>query len=535
MLDEIRAIKLEELNRQKEENDAKISEAKKKYFEMKTQLWNLEYELSRGITVRGNFSFLDKLFSRRREYKRYKEQEKRMAELPEIISKLNDDLDAENARVDRELEADGTYADFSRISASIETVSRARNLLDLGVTPLEAIQILESRGIEPVLTEADKIPSKHPRNYSSKSSLIGVHKTKYPPTANIIKSAKDAKVQFSDTVEINGVTYEYSYSSPRDTVHMAMNDEVSSHMYGSWDTCKYAILIPFEDIPNEKIARVAPMDTFTRGSLDITENSWILCPKEEVKSLKAFNPKAHVLGYEGENVLGFSKPFLTQLGYRGEDVGMWSWSDDVSAKEFYELMEKENLKAGTHSHTYFHEDEEVITRMNKAISLAKLLRDKGLVKSQEDVPGIMEELEKSYSSFGYMLVGLAQKTSFESDIEPQAIVRNNRQADIFFEEMKKNGFDVSPTYQSVIRNLSKNSIYMYDRKNSEEVFGSIEGATDQERARIEELRGILDAKDFIYDSDKEKAFRNFLSQMMFDTILTSRERGIESQVPSKED
>ena len=66
---------------------------------------------------------------------------------------------------------------------------------------------------------------------------------------------------------------------------MAMNDEVSSHMFGSWDNCKYAILIPFDDIPNEKIGRVAPMDTFTRGSIELSENSWILCPKNEVERL----------------------------------------------------------------------------------------------------------------------------------------------------------------------------------------------------------------------------------------------------------
>ena len=257
-------------------------------------------------------------------------------------------MDEEIQRVEQELETSGINAKLREIGQKISFIENSRTLYELGITPTDAIELLESKGIQPVLSEADKCVFSHPRDYSSKSSLIGVHKTRYAPTANRIKSAKDSNVEYKKSITINGIQYEYSYKSARDTVHMAMNDEVSSHIFGSWDDCPYAVLIPFDDIPNEKIGRADSMDTFTRGSIELSEHTWILCPKNEVEKLKSFNPKVHVLGYEGENVQGFSQPFLTQLGYRAEDVGMWSWMDSESTQQFNDLMAREGIKRGPH-------------------------------------------------------------------------------------------------------------------------------------------------------------------------------------------
>ena len=356
MLEEIKKIKLEELNKEKVKYDEKRDAIKQRLNEIRDNLWQLQGEQSRGLTVRDDFSFIEKWIFRRKEYKKFKEQSERFYKLPILIDKVKSQLNEENKRVEQELEASGIYAKLNEINQSINSLKNAKTLFEIGITPIDAIKLLENNGIQPVLSESDKNVFVHPIDYSSKSSLIGVHKTKCAPTANMIKSAKDSNVEYKKNVTLNGVEYEYSYKSARDTVHMAMNDEVSSHMFGSWDNCKYAILIPFDDIPNEKIGRVAPMDTFTRGSIELSENSWILCPKNEVERLKIFNPKVHVLGYEGENVTGYSKPFLTQLGYRGEDVGMWSWLNRKSANQFCKLMQKEGLRIGTHTYTYFHED-----------------------------------------------------------------------------------------------------------------------------------------------------------------------------------
>lgn len=62
---------------------------------------------------------------------------------------------------------------------------------------------------------------------------------------------------------LNEKDYNYFYKRERNTVHFAVNDEVASHEYGNWENSKYAVLIPFTDIPKEKISKVKSVDTFT--------------------------------------------------------------------------------------------------------------------------------------------------------------------------------------------------------------------------------------------------------------------------------
>ncbi len=340
----------------------------------------------------------------------------------------------------------------------------------------------------------------------------------------MIRSSKDSNVEYKKSITINGVEYEYSFKSARDTVHMAMNDEVSSHMYGSWDDCKYSVLIPFEDIPNEKIGRAAPMDTFTRGSIELSENTWILCPKNEVDRLKTFNPKVHVLGYDGENVQGFSQPFLTQLGYRAEDVGMWNWQNDESARQFYELMAREQIKTGTHTYTYFHEDEQMLGAINQAVSLSKLLRDNHLITNPEDIENIMKQLEDNYQGFGFILSGLGEKSQMEGDLEPQSIKGNHKQVDIFLEEMKKNGFNISDIYQDIMRKLCEISIYDCNENNSDIIFSLPEEVSEEERNTIEELQAVLVSDKWIDYNKKRAAFGKFISKAIGNAILHSKER-----------
>ena len=534
MIDEVKKIKLEELNSQKVHYEEKEKNIKQRLITISSELFELELEKSNGITIRDNFSLLEKWITRRSDYKKFKLQSKRFAELPKLISKLKSELDEEEQRVEHELESSGINSKLREIRQKISIIEDARTLYEVGITPTDAIEILEENGIQPVLSESDKCIFSHPRDYSSKSSLIGVHKTKYAPTANMIKSAKDSNVEFKGRITINGIEYEYSYKSARDTVHMAMNDEVSSHIYGSWDDCKYAVLIPFNDIPNEKIGRAAPMDTFTRGSIELSKDSWILCPKNQVERLKIFNPKAHVLGYEGENVQGFSQPFLTQLGYRAEDVGMWSWLDDESNHQFYELMEKEGIKIGTHTYTYFHEDEQLLTSINKAVSLSKLLRDNHLITTPEDIKNIMNQLADNYQSFGFILSDLGEKTMIESDIEPQSIKGNSKQVDVFLEEMKNNGFNISPTYQEIMKKLCVTSIFDCNKDNADKIFSISEQATEEEKDIITELQSVLVSEQYLDGNKKRTAFDKFISTAICESILHSQERMITTEKVQQE-
>ena len=524
MIEDVKKIKLEELNRQKTEYAEKKESISQKLSELRNQLFSLQLEQSRGLTVKGDFSFFEKWITRRNEYKRFKAQAKRFSELPKLIIESKTELDNEESRVEEELEKTGIYAKLQEIGQRINLIENAKTLYEMEITPTDAIELLESNGIQPVLSESDKGIFSHPRDYSSKSALIGVHKTKYAPTANMIRSSKDSNVEYKKRITINGVEYEYSFKSARDTVHMAMNDEVSSHMYGSWDDCKYSILIPFEDIPNDKIGRAAPMDTFTRGSIELSENTWILCPKNEVDRLKTFNPKVHVLGYDGENVQGFSQPFLTQLGYRAEDVGMWSWQNDESERQFNELMAREKIKTGSHTYTYFHEDEQILGAINQAVSLCKLLRDNHLITNPEDIENIMKQLEDNYQGFGFILSGLGEKSQMEDDIEPQSIKGNHKQVDIFLEEMKKNGFNISKVYQDIMKKLCKISIYDCNKNNRDMIFSLPEEVSEEERSTVEELQAVLVSDKWVNYGERRVAFGKFISNAIGDAILHSQER-----------
>lgn len=530
MIEEVRKIKLEELNKQKTEYDDKKKSISQKLSELRSKLVGLQTEQSRGITVRGDFSFFEKWITRRSAYKRFKAQSKRFSELPHLIIEAEIELSQEESRVEEELEKTGIYAKLQEIEQRINLIENAKILYEMGITLTDAIKLLEDNGIQPVLSESDKGIFPHPRDYSSKSALIGVHLTKYAPTANMIRSSKDSNVEYKKSITINGIEYEYSYRSARDTVHLAMNDQVSSHAYGDWKDCKYSILIPFEDIPNEKIGRAATVDTFTRGSLELSENTWILCPRNEVDRLKVFNPKVHVLGYEGENVQGFSQPFLTQLGYRAEEVGMWDWANVESSRQFYELMAREGIKTGTHSNTYFYEDEQMLGEINQAVSLSKLLRDNHLITKPEDIEYIMKQLEEKYQDFGFILTGLGEKAQMEWDIEPQSIVGNHKQVDVFLEEMKRNGFNISEIYQDIMRKLCEISIYKCSKKNSDMIFSLPENVSEKERSTIEELQAVLTSDEWIDSAEKSSAFSKFISTAIGDAILHSRER----EFPKKE-
>ncbi len=524
MFDDVRRIRLEEINKTLTPLVAQRDAALNPIFDLDGQISMLQIQHEYETVPVKNFSFLQKHLTRRQEYKRYTEKVAEYEGLPGRISQLSATRLAEIARIQKELEDSGVTAQINDLSEQLRTAEGAKTILELGITPLQAIEILKTNGIAPVLTESDKAIFVHPRDYSSKDSLITVHKTKYAPTDSVIRTAKDSNAQVTKEITINGVSYSYSYTSGRDTVHTAMNDEVSSHMYGSWEDCPYSVMVPFKDIPNEKVGRAAPMDTFTRGNLDLTENSWILCPANEVEQIKAQNPNVNVLGYEGDSVLGYSQPFLTQLGYRAEDVGMWSWQDEESSRQFGSLVEKEGLKVGTHSFTYFHEDEELLTNVNRAVSLCNLLRDNNLLSNPKEIPGIASQLTGEHS-FEAILRCIAERTGAKEDLEPQSIKGNGKGVEVFLDEMQKNGFVISPVYQEVLRNFcSVASSGEYSNIDQDKIFTTTAKPTEEQLAVIEQLKNSFKAETYNLSDETISAFGEFVTTTVLDSVACSQER-----------
>lgn len=269
-----------------------------------------------------------------------------------------------------------------------------KTLDDYNLTVQEAIKLLKSNNIPVILTEADKHIIDRPREYEEKGldSLILVHKTRYIPNGSVIKSPKDAEAKEQAETTIEGKKYDYAYKRARNTVHFAVNGEVLSHGLGGWDDCKYAILIPFTDIPKEQIMNAAPMDTYTYGSVKLTPDTWILCPKGEIEEISKKNPGVQVLEYDGESVHGFADSFISTLGYRTEGIGEMKWKDDISNTQYTGLLLREGFKVSLHRGTRESNTEGDREGINVAIEILKKVKENTFLDSQEKISNLYKEL-----------------------------------------------------------------------------------------------------------------------------------------------
>lgn len=286
---------------------------------------------------------------------------------------------------------------------------------------------------------------------------------------------------------------------------------------GSWDDCPYAVLIPVDDIPPEQIGSAAPMDLFTKGSIELTENTWILCPAKEIERLKVFNPKANILGYEGEKVLGFAQAFLTHLGYHSEQCSSWSWSDEKSVAEYAKLMEEKGFDLTPHSMTSFSRDEEAFTQINHAVALSKLLRDHNLLTKTEDIENIMNQVGNEFNGLGGCLrEGNCQYT------------------DVFLEEMKKNGFHISHVYQDIMKAFGAIHPKDYGQIDIGAICNIHKEMTGEEMKTIADLQAKLGTSKLSAKYKPEEFFSTFIKTAILESIVHSQERDISKETSQEE-
>ena len=280
-----------------------------------------------------------------------------------------------------------------------------KTLEDYHLTLQDAIKLLNDNNIPIVLTEEDKKAIIDiPREYNEKGmeSIVLVHKTDYIPHSSKIRSNRDAKA-IAGTIETkfnDGSDYKIDVPSKRRTVHFSMNGEVGSHLYGNWDSKKYAIIIPFNDIPKENIAAVNPEDTWTKDSVRLTVNTWILCPKGEKEQIQEENPNINIIEYEGECVSGYVNSFVTNLGYRYEEVGVHSWNDEKSSEEICRTISNNGFRREIHYYSKESDTEFSFQNIDIATSLAELLVQKHYFKNYDDFKNMIAktEFEKSINN-----------------------------------------------------------------------------------------------------------------------------------------
>ncbi len=328
--------------------------------------------------------------------------------------------------------------------SSVDRVKNAKTLFELEITPADAVEILENNGITPVLDDSDCMIYEHPRHFQSKNDLITVRKTDVVPVNNRLSTHKENKVMKNQKITLDGQEYEYSYHTERNTVHFALNGEVSSHEKGNWDKTPYAILQPFIDIPIEKVASVTSNDTYTRGGIDLTQNAWILCPIDEVEKIKKQNSNVHVLGYVGESVKGLVNPFLSQLGYCAEEVGEKTWNDGESNQQLNDLINKEHLNSVQHYSSTDGEDEDFLIQTNKAIAIIKMFSENHLIKSPKDYERLKPQLETTGFENCFYNIMQRYSDSKQKNIDNTAIIANHRNIEVLSDKMARAGMPLNP-------------------------------------------------------------------------------------------
>ena len=450
MFKDVQKLKIAELENEIARLEDKKTEIESDVTNLQDKLHDLEFQKEQGLSEyhgKKNFSAWERLVTQRKAYRTYQTKLSELKALPQKIAALHSQIEIAKIQAADKIASSGIIEQIEAVQDQMSTVSRATTLAQLGIAPVDAMTMLENNGITPVLDESDRTIFERPRNYRTTDDLIAVHKMDVMPTGSRLSTAAEAKVKKTEKITLDGQEYTYSYELQRNTMHVSMNDEVSSHGGGNWDNCHYTVLQPFGEIAKSQIGSMVPNDTYTRGGIGLTENAWILCPAAEVETVKDLNPQVHVLGYQGANAKGLAAPFLSQLGYRAESVGQWGWADQESQQQFHDVMQRANLMAVQHDNSTDAEDEEFQIAANKVIGLIKMLRDQNLIQTPADFLRLQPQLEKQ-ADLSLLLGKILETSQVEQTIRndyrnADAVVSKGQNVRAFSAKMERAGMPLT--------------------------------------------------------------------------------------------
>lgn len=361
----------------------------------------------------------------------------------------------------------GLEQELEHTEALLRKAEFANSLADLKMTLDEAVNLLENNNMEPIWDESDNVMFDNPRNYRSRADLIAVHKMDIMPTGSRLVPIGEAGVKRTQKINLDGKDYEYSYALDRKTVHFSMNGEVSSHQSGDWEECHYTVMQPFDEIPTEKIGAMVPNDTYTRGSVELTKNAWILCPANEVQTVRDLNPQVHVIGYKNSNANNLAPQLISQLGYHVEEISSNGWCDsnwETGLIPFQNIAKRENIHTVQHSESTDSEDEDFQIAVNKVIAIVKLMIDNNLIQSPADYDRLRPQLD-AQAGFKEQVAEIAgpSHVTDKNLIDKFAIVANRHNIQVLAKKMADAGIPMSAEEQATLQTR-------FENPNYEEVF-----------------------------------------------------------------
>lgn len=445
MIKELKILKLREINNEIQEYMPIIAQKAKNA----EQINKVEEEIKQnttGLILYRNFNWFQKHITQRKQYKDYITNKEICEKNIEELKNQKEELIEENKKIEIQLEKQ------YELKHEYEKIKGAKTIEELGMDFKDSISFLKENNRPIVLTKEDQYINKEKykrKAYNGLEDFMLVHKTKYPPKQSKIKSSKEAKSMYDIEIELNDKSYESQYAQERNTVHFAINHEVMSHEAGEWDDTKYAILIPFEDVPKSQVGCAEPIDTFVVGGVNLTSNSWILCPKGEKEKIQKNNPKVQIMEYDGENVKDYPEILLHELGYQIENGGKWKWINEEAQEQFGKIMEKESIERGHHSFTEYSKKEEMMENANIASAIFGIIKDNNLVNNDKEMENIYEQVNKPWN----IKIANREKYSF-NEIIKEALGENNEGKSYLFEKLKSQGLDMHK-YEGLLDKISE--------------------------------------------------------------------------------
>lgn len=278
------------------------------------------------------------------------------------------------------------------------------------------------------------------KTIQSIDDLVMVHKTSYFPN-KAIKTPFDTKKFAMKTIncKIDGEDREYKYPirSYRNTVHFCLNGGVESHAYGRWDDIKYAILMPLSK-NKDKIVGGTECDLFSLGSVPITDNAYILCPKEEIDKMKEANPTAHVIGYEGDSISQYVNIFLSNiLGYKYKVPTLnsrhWDNGRGIDAENVWKLMNDNGWELTDHNGSKWDINDHIQQSIDLLDGWLKIVIHEKLLYSSSNIDEVKRMIIRRFANID-LITGYGFARSFEKDEEFEIICDR---------VMKETGIDLS--------------------------------------------------------------------------------------------
>lgn len=185
------------------------------------------------------------------------------------------------------------------------------------------------------------------------------------------------------------------------------------------------------DIPKERL-KGEPNDMYVvNGGVEITPNSYILCPQGKGKEIKENNPNATVIECEGKGINGYAKAFLSTIGYKQTDTNAFGFCDQDEvekqrADDFLRIIKENGIPNVPHFLSKEETEESRYARFNREIAISHIIKDNGLINSEEDSTKILKDvLERNpleYPIESKEVIEYIKNKMEEEGLDPTSIV-----------------------------------------------------------------------------------------------------------------